>query len=352
MSQHLLTQSPAPITAECFREAVGHDPEQDDLDRCNCAQAGEVMHTMCGWDIRRGMPNFIPGAPTEYQRGERVEWSNGGWGVLEARSQDEDTGTPEFCMDHDDGRPARLWVIRFDNGTVGKRCCEREIKQRAEFQQRTVRIRLPHDFTCQQVANNAVPEFPKDGCECLRCQTTRINNPLMIVNPDGTLEPTARLSNDQITWFNNIVKMLPEKDREIAELKAENAHSRAECARLADGPPTQHPPEYVAGILMSREGRTDLYAHARLTEVIRCARLDGRKQARDELAAKDARIAELDTELALLRRAAFGDPAAKPPSPPTPNPNAPAYIPPALDTAKPKPNPFRDFPTDPRRMGP
>lgn len=52
------------------------------------------------------------------------------------------------------------------------------------------------------------------------------------------------------------------------------------------------------------------------------------------LAAKDARIAELDTELALLRAEA---PKPDPKSEPKP---------------VPAPNPFRDFPTDPRRMGP
>jgi hypothetical protein len=61
-----------------------------------------------------------------------------------------------------------------------------------------------------------------------------------------------------------------------------------ECKRLADGPPTQHPPEFVAKVLMDREGRHDPMAHGRLTEVIRCARLDGRKQARDELAAAES----------------------------------------------------------------
>jgi hypothetical protein len=80
---------------------------------------------------------------------------------------------------------------------------------------------------------------------------------------------------------------------------------------------------------------------------------------RDEaLAAKDARIAELDTELALLRGLKCDDPQVSPPktqpaNAPTPGgPQAPTPIYPVADTIAPKPNPFRDFRTDPRRMGP
>ncbi len=74
-------------------------------------------------------------------------------------------------------------------------------------------------------------------------------------------------------------------DAEIA-LTEERDHWKSEAHRLANGPPTQHSPEFVAKVLMDREGRyNDPTAHARLTEVIKCARLDGRKQARDDYAA-------------------------------------------------------------------
>jgi hypothetical protein len=74
--------------------------------------------------------------------------------------------------------------------------------------------------------------------------------------------------------------------RSTLALERERDHWKSEADRLANGPPTQHPPEYVAKVLMDREGRhDDRMAHARLTEVIRCARLDGRKQARDEISA-------------------------------------------------------------------
>lgn len=134
--------------------------------------------------------------------------------------------------------------------------------------------------------------------------------------------------------FQAMLKAYREQYALAVERAGEIAELRKECVRLADGPPTQHPPEYVAQVLMDREGRTDPFAFARLTEVIRCARLDGRKSARDEtraiIAAKDARIAELKSELAAFTIANAA---------------------PVVETETPH-NPFRDFPTDPRRMGP
>lgn len=50
-----------PITAEDFKTATGREPIQDDLERCNCPEAGAIGHFVCGWDDARGMPNFIPG---------------------------------------------------------------------------------------------------------------------------------------------------------------------------------------------------------------------------------------------------------------------------------------------------
>ncbi len=37
------------ITKEMFRKHVGRDPERDDLDRCNCLEAGTPGHSQCGW---------------------------------------------------------------------------------------------------------------------------------------------------------------------------------------------------------------------------------------------------------------------------------------------------------------
>jgi hypothetical protein len=47
------------ITAEKFKEVTGHDPINDDLDRCNCPQAGDLGHEQCGWHEARNLPNFM-----------------------------------------------------------------------------------------------------------------------------------------------------------------------------------------------------------------------------------------------------------------------------------------------------
>lgn len=49
------------VTAEQFELAVGCPPVDDDLERCNCDKPGHFGHWACGWDMRRGMPNFVPG---------------------------------------------------------------------------------------------------------------------------------------------------------------------------------------------------------------------------------------------------------------------------------------------------
>lgn len=47
------------ITAEMFEKATGHEPEQDDLERSNCSQAGLIGHRMCGWNAKANLPNFM-----------------------------------------------------------------------------------------------------------------------------------------------------------------------------------------------------------------------------------------------------------------------------------------------------
>jgi len=47
------------ITREQFIKAVGCEPEQDDLDRCNCPLAGQPEHSLCGWDDELNLPRFI-----------------------------------------------------------------------------------------------------------------------------------------------------------------------------------------------------------------------------------------------------------------------------------------------------
>jgi hypothetical protein len=47
------------ITAGQFKEATGREPEQDDLDRCNCPLAGKIGHWFCGWDSEANLPVFM-----------------------------------------------------------------------------------------------------------------------------------------------------------------------------------------------------------------------------------------------------------------------------------------------------
>lgn len=46
------------ITAEYFIAKTETEPEGDDLDRCNCKEAGEVGHQSCGWCNEHDKPVF------------------------------------------------------------------------------------------------------------------------------------------------------------------------------------------------------------------------------------------------------------------------------------------------------
>lgn len=50
------------VTLEMFKKAMGRDPWNDDLERCNCPRAGEVGHWDCGWDEVANRPCFAGGA--------------------------------------------------------------------------------------------------------------------------------------------------------------------------------------------------------------------------------------------------------------------------------------------------
>lgn len=50
------------ITAEQFKAATGFDPQDDDLERCNCKHVGEIGHIFCGWDRHRNLPWYIAAA--------------------------------------------------------------------------------------------------------------------------------------------------------------------------------------------------------------------------------------------------------------------------------------------------
>jgi hypothetical protein len=49
------------ITREKFIAATGREPEDDDLERCNCEQAGQLMHLCCGWNDEFNCPQYEVG---------------------------------------------------------------------------------------------------------------------------------------------------------------------------------------------------------------------------------------------------------------------------------------------------
>lgn len=49
------------ITRERFLAAVGRTPVEDELERCNCPDAGKVGHMSCGWNFTYDMPVFMVG---------------------------------------------------------------------------------------------------------------------------------------------------------------------------------------------------------------------------------------------------------------------------------------------------
>lgn len=53
------------IDRKRFVEATGREPEQDDLERCNCPDAGAIGHLCCGWDNAADKPQFEIG-PREW----------------------------------------------------------------------------------------------------------------------------------------------------------------------------------------------------------------------------------------------------------------------------------------------
>lgn len=49
------------ITVKDFVHAVGCLPIHDDLERCNCKQAGEIGHWFCGWCEKHDKPRAVCG---------------------------------------------------------------------------------------------------------------------------------------------------------------------------------------------------------------------------------------------------------------------------------------------------
>jgi hypothetical protein len=49
------------MTAAEFKTITGRAPENDDLERANCVNAGSESHSMCGTCVEHGQPRFIGG---------------------------------------------------------------------------------------------------------------------------------------------------------------------------------------------------------------------------------------------------------------------------------------------------
>lgn len=47
------------ITAEQFKAAVGREPKDNELAKCNCPTPGKTHHWFCGWDKEKNLPNFM-----------------------------------------------------------------------------------------------------------------------------------------------------------------------------------------------------------------------------------------------------------------------------------------------------
>jgi hypothetical protein len=47
------------ISKEIFIQNVGIIPKDDDLERCNCLDAGKIGHYNCGWCKISELPRFL-----------------------------------------------------------------------------------------------------------------------------------------------------------------------------------------------------------------------------------------------------------------------------------------------------
>lgn len=62
------------ITADIFRAATGQEPQQDDLERCNCKQPGDIGHYHCGWSSFLNRPFFmLPSDAIDAERGATMD---------------------------------------------------------------------------------------------------------------------------------------------------------------------------------------------------------------------------------------------------------------------------------------
>jgi hypothetical protein len=55
------------ITKRKFLQVTGRKPQDDDLERCNCPEAGTWGHMSCGWCKEHNGPMFECGCATKAQ---------------------------------------------------------------------------------------------------------------------------------------------------------------------------------------------------------------------------------------------------------------------------------------------
>lgn len=80
----MLELVPGLIDATKFKEATGHDPVDDDLDRSNCNKRG-LLHSQCGWCDKCDKPFFYCGGI--HEEPPQPAWYCGGCGETDKRKQ-------------------------------------------------------------------------------------------------------------------------------------------------------------------------------------------------------------------------------------------------------------------------
>lgn len=291
-----------------------------------------------------------------YEPGDRVYWSDVVTpGTLIGRVRDEDTGELELCGEEHEGAEngAQLWTIRFDDGGAGwekKHCCETGMRPAPSRGATELRMRMPDGRPWPQYSPDALIESgePKPGPSYF------------------AMDPASEKGDrTNFVWFGDGAAEVAELTEKLRCSENVRYNLAGRIKELEAGIPTVD----VARLVAQRdEHRDKADAISALLEVTRnerdglgaalSATQDRLADALATIAAKDARIAELDSQLAVLRRAAcdgpISDAAPYPVNPNAPKPSPPDTTSPTTKGQVPGPpghNPFRDFPADRRRIG-
>jgi len=68
--QPMINIRPAPMTETAYQDILGIPPENDDVDRVNCPDAGKFGHWMCGWCDHHWKPRFMCGCLAPHVHGD------------------------------------------------------------------------------------------------------------------------------------------------------------------------------------------------------------------------------------------------------------------------------------------